>query len=152
MNTTEASYHIGLKILLSRGSTSLTTGDRELLFLTAAPNGRIDLPGGRIDESEHYILLEEILKREVREELGSAVKYTLGKPLFQFRRHFEDKGFRIFITVYGAEFLSGDIQLSSEHAKYEWVNLEDLTFEEKDFFHREEFLAFKRYFEKVQNL
>lgn len=147
MNGNEASYHIGLKLLLSRGSTG-----REFLFLTTAPNGRIDLPGGRIDKSEHYTPLEEILEREVREELGDSIRYKLGKPLFQFRRHFENKGFRVFITVYEAEFLSGEIRLSDEHSRYEWVNPKNVTFKEEGFFHPEAFLAFKKYFEKVENL
>lgn len=141
MNGNEASYHIGLKILLSRG--------REFLFLTTAPDGRIDLPGGRIDGSEHYTPLEEILEREVREELGDSIRYKLGKPLFQFRRHFEDKGFRVFITVYEADFLSGEIQLSDEHSRYEWISAKNFAFKEEDFFHPEEFLAFRKYFEKV---
>lgn len=144
MEANEAVYHVGIKILLSWGE--------DFLFLTTAWENHLDLPGGRIDESEHYVSLEDILDREVREELGDAVKYTLGSPLFQFRRHFEDKGFRVFVTVYGAEFVSGDIRLSSEHSAYEWVNLKKFTFEEKDFFHREEFIAFKKHFEKVENL
>lgn len=135
-----ALYHVALKILLKR--------DNAFLFLR--PEGsewQLDLPGGRIDDVEHEVPLEEVLAREVREELGDNLKYTLGKALFQFRRHFPNKNWHVFITVYEADFLSGDIALSDEHSSYEWVNLKECMFGENNFFSQEEYLAFKKYFE-----
>jgi 8-oxo-dGTP pyrophosphatase MutT (NUDIX family) len=140
-----ALYHVALKILLKRDNT----------FLFLRPRGseeQFDLPGGRIDNVEHEMLLEEVLAREVREELGDNLKYKLGKPLFQFRRHFEDKNWHIFITVYEADFLSGDIELSDEHSSYEWISQNEFTYTENNFFSREEYLAFKKYFEKGYSL
>lgn len=138
-----AMYHVGLKILLKKGD--------EFLFLTHAAGKRFDLPGGRIDDVEHTTALVEILAREVREELGEGMKYKLGKPAFQFRRHFESEGknVHVFLVVYEAEYLSGEIQLSAEHSGYQWINPRKVDLEEEDFFHKEEFLAFKKYFENL---
>jgi len=70
----------------------------------------------------------------------------LGKPVFQFRRHFENKDVYVFLTAYEAEYLSGDIQLSFEHSKYEWINPKVDVLKEADFINEEEFQAFKNYF------
>ena len=136
-----AMYHVGLKILLKKGD--------EFLFLTSDDGRHLDLPGCRIDDIEHTVPLPEVIAREVREELGEGVKYKLGKPVFQFRRHFEQWGWHIFLTVYEADWLSGNIQLSAEHSKYQWLHPKKADLKEKDFFHKEEYLAFKKYFENL---
>ncbi len=75
-----ANYQVALKVLLRRGD--------EVLFLRITdPLMCFDLPGGRIDNVETKTPLARILAREVREELGVDVRYTLGAPLFQFRRY-----------------------------------------------------------------
>jgi len=136
-----ATYHVGLKILLKK--------EDEFLFLTDAVGKHLDLPGGRIDDVEHNVPLTEVIAREVGEELGEEMKYKLGKPVFQFRRHFESKNMHVFLTVYEAEYLSGEIQLSDEHSNYQWINPRKVDLTEKDFFHKEEYLAFKMYFENL---
>lgn len=136
-----AIYHVGLKILLRKGD--------EFLFLTHAVSKHFDLPGGHIDDVEHTTPLTDVIAREVGEELGEEIKYKLGKPMFQFRGHFESKGLRIFFTVYEAEYLSGEIQLSSEHSNYQWINPRKIDLKEKDFLHKEECLLFKKYFENL---
>lgn len=134
-----AVYHVGLKILLKKGD--------EFLFLKSAYGTQFDLPGGRIDDVEHETPLVEILAREVAEELGGEIKYKLGKPVFQFRRHFEKLGLRIFCVAYEAEYISGEIHLSSEHSGYQWITREKFQeFAENDFFSAEEFRAFREYF------
>lgn len=138
---THATYHVGLKVLLRK--------ENEFLFLTDAIGKHLDLPGGRIDDVEHNLPLTEVIAREVEEELGEEIKYKLGKPVFQFRRHFESKGLHIFLTVYEAEYLSGEIRLSDEHNNYQWINPRKVDLKEKDFFHKEEYLAFKAYFENL---
>ena len=128
-----ATYHVGLKILLKKGD--------KFLFLTDTVSKHFDLPGGRIDDVEHTTPLTEVIAREVSEELGEEVKYKLGKPVFQFRRHFESKGLHIFLTVYEAEYLSGEIKLSVEHSNLQWINPRKIDLKEEDFFHKEEYLA-----------
>ena len=136
-----AIYHVGLKVLLRKGD--------EFLFLTDAVGKHFDLPGGRIDNVERTTPLVEVIAREVSEELGEKIKYKLGKPVFQFRRHFESKGLHIFLTVYEAEYLSGEIHLSAEHSNLQWINPKKVNLEEKEFFYKEEYLAFKKYFDNL---
>lgn len=136
-----AIYHVGLKVFLKKGD--------EFLFLTDAVGKHFDLPGGRIDDVEHTTPLTEVIAREVGEELGEEVKYKLGKLVFQFRRHFESKGLHIFLTVYEAEYLSGEIKLSAEHGGLQWINPKKVDLKEEQFFHKEEYLAFKKYFENL---
>ena len=136
-----AIYHVGLKVLLKKRD--------DFLFLTDAAGKHFDLPGGRIDDVEHTTPLAEVIAREVSEELGEEIKYKLGKPVFQFRRHFESKGLHVFLTVYEAEYLSGEIKLSTEHSGLQWIAPRKVNFKEEQFFHKEEYLAFKKYFENL---
>jgi 8-oxo-dGTP pyrophosphatase MutT (NUDIX family) len=136
-----ATYHVGLKVLLKRGE--------EFLFLTYRDGKHFDLPGGRIDDVEHTSPLNQVIAREVGEELGEEVKYKLGKPVFQFRRHFESRGLHIFLTVYEALYLSGEIKLSEEHSNLQWINPRKIDLKEEDFSDKEEFLAFKKYFKSL---
>jgi len=136
-----AIYHVGLKVLLKKGD--------EFLFLTDTVGKHFDLPGGRIDDAEHTIPLTEVIAREVSEELGEEIEYKLGKPAFQFRRHFRSKGLSTFLTVYEAEYLSGEIRLSIEHSDFQWINPRKIDLKEEQFFHKEEYLAFKKYFENL---
>lgn len=137
-----AHYHVALKVLMRKGD--------EILFLMDTGGTRFDLPGGRIDDVEHDTPLSEILAREIREELGVDVKYKIGKPIFQFRRHFAPKGWYIFLTAYEAEFLSGSIQISPEHSGFRWINPKKSELKENEFFNKEEYLAFKKYFESIK--
>lgn len=132
-----ATYFVGLKILLRKGD--------EILFLKNQDGTKFDSPGGRIDYDEHKTPIELTLAREVREELGSDVKYKLGKPVFHFRRHLS-KDLHIFACAYEAEYLSGEIQISEEHSGYVWIDPKKYHFKESEFANREEYLAFKEYF------
>lgn len=133
-----ASYHVGLKILLKK--------EDKFLFLNQKKCDWLDLPGGRIDEDEHATPLASVIDREIKEELGGAIAYKLGKPAVQFRRSFPHKNLHIFITVYEAEYLAGAVELSHEHDRYEWMSAEDVVSCEKHFFNQEEYRAFKDYF------
>ncbi|MDP3995558.1 MAG: NUDIX hydrolase [bacterium] len=143
MKRAYAMYHVGLKVLLKKGD--------EFLFLTDAVGKHFDLPGGRIDDVEHTTPLTEVIAREVGEELGEDVAYKLGKPAFQFRRHLESKGWHVFLTVYEAEYVSGKIELSAEHSSFQWINPRKVGLKEEQFFHKhkEEYFAFKKYFENL---
>jgi hypothetical protein len=133
-------YWIAFKLLLRKG-------DR-FLFLITSKEGRLDLPGGRADIDEVKVPLLKILGREVREELGNNIKYKLRGPLFQYRRHNrEKKNIYNLITVYKAEYIKGSIKLSREHSSCKWINPKKYKFKEKQFFNKEEYKAFKEYFE-----
>ncbi len=136
-----ALYQVSLKVLIKKGD--------EFLFLKTSGHKLLDLPGGRIDVSEHDVPIEKIIAREVQEELGKEIKYKLGKPVFQFRRATKTKNIPCFITVYETEYLSGDVQLSDEHDNYRWMDPRKIGFEEKIFFSKEERLAFEAYFDNL---
>lgn len=128
-------FQVALKVLLQKGG--------KFLFLRASDDGMLDIPGGRIDNVEYKVPLKKIIEREVREELGVAVRYKIGRPVFQFRVYNRYKKIYIFKTVYEAEYISGKIRLSSEHNSYGWIDPKSYKFKRKDFTTEEEFLAYK---------
>lgn len=132
-----ALYQVALKVLLRKG---------EEVLMLQVPEGHYDYPGGRIDDVEGEITLMQILNREIREEIGTEVKYRVGKPLFQFRRF--HKGKYILQTVYDGEYLGGTIKLSEEHESFRWINPHRVTFQEKEFCSKEEYETVKNYFDK----
>lgn len=129
-------YQVGLKILLRKKGHFLLLKDETGKYW--------DLPGGRIDNVEDQVPLEKILAREVREELGSRLRYRLIKPIFQYRRFFHER--RVFLNVFEAEYVSGHIRLSPEHSSYHWIDPVRAKFRQKDFNSKEEYLAFREYF------
>lgn len=132
-----ATYHVGLKILLRKNN--------EYLFLRGKNQKRFDFPGGRIDTVEHKTPIEKILDREIKEELGNSIKYKLGIPAFFYRRHFPEKKWHVFIVVYEAKYISGEIELSNEHSSLEWINPKNYKWKEEEFVNKEEFQAITKY-------
>lgn len=121
-----ALYNVGLKVILENDR-------KEILGLWAGKTGMLansyDLPGGRIDTDEIQTPLEEIIKRELHEEIGS-VKYALNpKPVAVGRHYFpasitgKDKDLKIFLVFFKARYLSGEIKISGEHKDYKWLDL-----------------------------
>ena len=158
MTRIHAQYHVGLKILLER--------DGKILFLKTATSNLWDFPGGRIDDVEHTVPLVDILAREISEELGPDLKYQLGKPVIHFRRTYkkriepkrhemasadlrslsEDFRQNIFIVMFEAEYVSGEIVISDEHESLEWLDPKITKFKKEDFLSEEEFEALEDYF------
>lgn len=138
-----ATYWIAFKILLKKKG--------KVLFLTetASKCNFLDLPGGRADNNEGKVSLFKILEREVREELGDRIKYRLGEPIFQYRRYNKERKIYNLITVYKAEYITGSINLSFEHSKYQWLNPKKYKFREKEFYNKEEYEAFRKYFKRI---
>ncbi len=134
-------FHVALKILLRKGD--------EFLFLRTDNDRYWDWPGGRIDNVEMKTPLEKILAREVREELGPTVCYKLGNPVMHYRRYFRQRKIYIFAAMYEAEWISGGIKLSHEHARHEWINPKTYRFRKKDFFSAEEYAAITEHFKEI---
>lgn len=87
-----------------------------------------DLPGGRINVDEFSVPLESVLEREVREELGEKVRFSVARlvTVFRHRRVADDGSERRFLMLgYEVRYESGDIQLSDEHTEYRWVSLDE---------------------------
>ncbi|MDP4007281.1 MAG: NUDIX hydrolase [bacterium] len=139
-----ALFHISLKILLRDG---------EKVLLLKAQEGDIDLPGGRIDIGEENISLPSVIVREVNEELGKNLQFRLGDQLFTCTVFGHNESYWIFTIVYDAEYISGDIILSDEHASYEWVDPRSYELKRENFFPQDEekYQAFKRCFSLLAN-
>ncbi|MDA1337640.1 MAG: NUDIX hydrolase [bacterium] len=134
----EAEFQISLKVLMRNGNKVLLTKGKD----------DIDLPGGRIDVGEESMPFEEVILREVREELGKDVKFRLGSILFMHHLgHTKEKG-GILNIVFDAEYISGDIKLSHEHVSYDWVDGRTYEVQREDFFpeDQEKYEMFKNHF------
>ncbi len=132
-------FQVGLKILLKKGNKML---------VLRTDDGYVDLPGGRIDNVEYESPVEKTIAREIREELGS-VRYTLGRPLFTYRRYSPKCKARIFVLVYEADYVSGTIRLSDEHIFHEWIGIGTFPFTGKDFVDEEIHRLFKKHFKTI---
>jgi 8-oxo-dGTP pyrophosphatase MutT (NUDIX family) len=120
--------------------------NNKILMLTESPSGCLDFPGGRLENNEIKNPLKDLFKREIREELGKDIKYKILGPAIQYRRYNKTTKMNVLVSAYEAEYLSGEIKLSDEHSKYEWINPKTYDLKGKKIKNKEEMLAFKNYF------
>ena len=138
MDHHHARYEVSFKLLLRR--------DDRFLVLVDTVHGKIDFPGGRTTEDEYETPLIEILHREVREELGEEVRYEIGRPILQFRRHFPSA--HVFLTLFEGTYVSGEMKISDEHQSGDWMRADEiLAIDPSRFFSPEEYQALKAYLE-----
>jgi len=137
-----ASFQVSLKVMLH--------WEGKILLLRKADLEDIDLPGGRMNAQEQMTPFGDVLRREIAEELGEQISYTLGKVGFVYR--VRQKRYRTYylVIVYEGDYLGGEIQLSDEHKRYEWIEKRTYHPNRKDFYagDEEKYLAFQKYFEK----
>ena len=108
-------FQISLKLFLMRGD--------ELLILRDRASKYGDLPGGRLGETEIYLPFPESLGREIREELGESVRYSLNpEPLFVFP-HKMIAGHEALGIAFIGRYEGGEIELSEEHGQMKWENV-----------------------------
>lgn len=131
-------YQVSLKLLLHHKG--------KVLILRTEEND-IDLPGGRIEKGEEKTALKKLISREIKEELGTNIRYKVKGPLFWYRGR-SQYGFWVFVIVHEAEYIGGKIKLSNEHKSYEWISPQRTILTRKDFavWDQEKYLAFKEYF------
>ncbi|MDO8499782.1 MAG: NUDIX hydrolase [bacterium] len=119
-------YQISLKVILKNDKD-------EVLILNGHPDGSFagfyDLPGGRMDEEEFIIPFTQIIKRELREEVGN-IKISLNPKPVAIGRHFlsasttsAKKDLHILYVFFEAKFVGGKIKISDEHDGFRWVNI-----------------------------
>jgi 8-oxo-dGTP diphosphatase len=77
--------------------------------------GLWELPGGKIGYGEHLV---EALEREVSEEVGLVIK--VGRPFKTW--HFTKEPFWVTGVTFLCDYISGDVNLSSEHDDYVWID------------------------------
>lgn len=119
-------YQVALKVFLKNKNDEILILENPSHFENA---WYFDVPGGRIDEDEFSTWYEEILRREINEEIWSEVEYSLSMtPVSMWR--FQFKQTRIFMIFFEAQYISGDIEFSEEHASYKWVKFANINLEE----------------------
>ncbi len=92
--------------------------------------GFYDLPGGRIDVGEFETPFMEILEREIREEVGPDVKFTLHETPVALGRHKiapkhsgkVNRELHVLYVFFLVDYLGGDIKISEEHSDYAWID------------------------------
>jgi len=129
MNHNPDWYNISLKVILKNQPGQV------LILKNAEGTGEAgwhDIPGGRINVDEFTTPYEELIDREIKEEIGENVKYTISLDPVSFGRHWYDserqkKLIKVFYIVFEGKYVSGDIVVSKEHLDFAWVNLEKLS-------------------------
>lgn len=95
--------------------------NKQILILTRSENGKLDLPGGHLDDGEtHY----HTLLREMNEEIG--VKDILVHPDFHESIHWINSKQRLRIIHIYVVKIDSPISLSDEHSEYKWVSCDEL--------------------------
>ena len=116
-----ADYQVSLKAILKNSLW-------ETLILKTPENsgflGKYDFPGGRIDEDEFHVDYLDILRREIKEEVGD-VKVELENKVVAIGRH-QHKWKYIIYIVYEGKILDENIHISFEHSWFEFVKLEEI--------------------------
>ena len=100
-----------------------------------------------MDKSEVDLSFDQVLKRELKEELGDNFKFDVGKLAFVSRRHYQKDGkdFRVLTIFFEVIYSGGTIQLSDEHSTSQRVKPESILNQPEKFISKDEYLNFKAY-------
>jgi 8-oxo-dGTP diphosphatase len=114
-------FFVGLKafIVNSEGRLLVLRGSHKMEV-----EGLWGLPGGRIQEGEEATTLEDILRREIKEECGD-IEVAIGKPFLVWRFYAPTKN--IYLTGYYCIYTQGEVTLSEEHTEYKWIAQQDIA-------------------------
>src|SRR5687768_16841683 len=111
-------FHVGIKAFV-------LNGQEELLLLRESSTGLWELPGGRIDVGEERVPQEQVLRRELAEELGPDVRVKVGPLGLTWVRERKPGDF-VFLVGRLCRFESGVPTLSDEHDAWAWVGVREL--------------------------
>jgi ADP-ribose pyrophosphatase YjhB (NUDIX family) len=139
MNEEHAIFRVTIKAILKKD-------DRILILKT--PDDSIDFPGGRINQSEVELDLKEVLTRELKEEIGSDVRFRIGDIAFVSKRRYNKHGHdhRIIAVFYKVDYLSGEMLISDEHINSYWINPKDIVDQPDKFISEDEYNQYLSYF------
>ena len=102
---------LGVKAIIRKGTKVL---------VLIEPDGRPDLPGGRVEKNEDLLAA---LGREVFEETGLFVQIRGVVLFWSFEK---SSGLKIFGATYLCAYVGGKVRLSHEHSKYFWAEMNEL--------------------------
>ena len=126
------------------GQKAFIEKDGKVLVLFNDRN-QLDFPGGKIQEGENDFSAS--LLREVAEEtmLTIAVSEPVATWSFELPEERTNAGMRVFLVGYACKIIGGELKLSNEHLKYEWITKAELPRLNDGSGH---FHALEKYFEK----
>ena len=99
----------------------IVSGGR-VLFVREADSGHWELPGGRIDAGEEWQLHADVLRREIREELGDEVQVAIRAEAVTWTRQRPSDGVFQFIVARVGHIEAGTPSLSGEHSELCWLD------------------------------
>jgi 8-oxo-dGTP pyrophosphatase MutT (NUDIX family) len=102
-----------------KGAKSLIRKDGRILVLLK-PNGKSDLPGGRVKDGEGS---QETLHREISEETGLKVKILAQAVEWSFCKN---QFLQITGVTFYCQYLGRNVSLSDEHSDYSWVGIDEI--------------------------
>ena len=116
------------------GVKGLIVNNEGRVLITQEPKhfvggGKWELPGGKIANGEEDVPLEEILKREIFEELGEGFKVEIGPIIDVMRRPWDKAGAsadQVMLVVFECKYISGEIALSEENIGSAWITKNEL--------------------------
>jgi 8-oxo-dGTP pyrophosphatase MutT (NUDIX family) len=81
-----------------------------------------ELPGGRIDAGEEDLPIADVLRRELREELGAQFSCDIGAPCCCWVRRADPlRPLPVFLVGLRCTAPRGELVLSDEHQALRWV-------------------------------
>ncbi|MFA6278939.1 MAG: NUDIX domain-containing protein [Candidatus Paceibacterota bacterium] len=126
MNKNKISY-IGVKGIIVNGEGQVLITQEPTHYVGG---GKWELPGGKIAEGEEETPLEQILMREIQEELGETFQIQIGGIIDVMRRPWtkpEALADQVFLVVFKCSYKSGEVNLSHENEGFAWITASELT-------------------------
>jgi ADP-ribose pyrophosphatase YjhB (NUDIX family) len=108
---------VGVKALIVKEGKVLLI--REAVYDEGSRTGEWDVPGGRIQPEETLL---GGLAREVREEVGLEVRPGIVLSVQETFRTIKGEPCHIVRIHYLAEYVAGEVVLSSDHDRFEWLS------------------------------
>lgn len=134
-------FYVGQKGFIRKDNSILVLFDTE---------GYVDFPGGKIQVGE--VDFDKALQREVREE--TSLEVTVRNPFVRWRFMRQQKVHsdpannkpwqELYLVGFVCDYQSGEVKLSDEHTRFEWVNKESFKKLEDG---TEHYQALEQYFE-----
>jgi molecular chaperone GrpE len=123
MNEVKKDQKNALDIMVSVKAVLWDPKDDKFLLVQRRSTKEWGFLGGTIDGNEN---LEQTLKRELQEEAGNSLEYELGSVIHARRRKNRKFNKDYVRIAYLVKYNGGDIVLSDEHIKYDWMSVDEI--------------------------